>query len=252
MISCILLTRDPALLAKAIAMFEAQTYPAKELIVAVYADKPVTVPAKYATVACAADELLGVALNKSLAYSRGDLLSIWREGDTYAPGYLARAVLALHGAAVARWTNHLIQFGDEVRRIQGLSVLGSFVLTKAVWKTTPFRASRNDLERSMLSDAKATHSAITEVLDAPTLYTFNAGTLASPLMSAGKTVDAAGLRARSRIWPPRVIHVPFLEHPIGLGDAVKHATAAIGIKPCGGCDQRAATLNAKLTLVPKS
>lgn len=30
---------------------------------------------------------------------------------------------------------------------------------------------------------------------------------------------------------------------VGLGDAVKHATSALGIKPCGGCARRAATLN---------
>lgn len=30
---------------------------------------------------------------------------------------------------------------------------------------------------------------------------------------------------------------------IGLGDVVKRATSYIGIKPCGGCEQRAAALN---------
>lgn len=30
---------------------------------------------------------------------------------------------------------------------------------------------------------------------------------------------------------------------IGLGDAIKHATSTVGIRPCGGCGQRAATLN---------
>ena len=30
---------------------------------------------------------------------------------------------------------------------------------------------------------------------------------------------------------------------IGLGDAIKRATYAIGIKPCGGCARRAAALN---------
>jgi hypothetical protein len=33
------------------------------------------------------------------------------------------------------------------------------------------------------------------------------------------------------------------EKEIGLGDVVKRATYAIGIKPCGGCKQRAAALN---------
>jgi hypothetical protein len=30
---------------------------------------------------------------------------------------------------------------------------------------------------------------------------------------------------------------------IGLGDAVKRATYAVGIKPCSGCERRTATLN---------
>jgi hypothetical protein len=30
---------------------------------------------------------------------------------------------------------------------------------------------------------------------------------------------------------------------IGLGDVIKRATSAVGIKPCGGCARRAAALN---------
>lgn len=30
---------------------------------------------------------------------------------------------------------------------------------------------------------------------------------------------------------------------VGLGDALKRATSAVGIKPCGGCERRAAALN---------
>ena len=30
---------------------------------------------------------------------------------------------------------------------------------------------------------------------------------------------------------------------IGLGDLIKKATSAIGLKPCGGCTRRAAALN---------
>jgi hypothetical protein len=40
------------------------------------------------------------------------------------------------------------------------------------------------------------------------------------------------------------IPVPFkMSRAVGLGDAVKTATSAVGIKPCGGCQRRAATLN---------
>jgi len=34
-----------------------------------------------------------------------------------------------------------------------------------------------------------------------------------------------------------------IEEEIGLGDAIKRVTHAIGINPCGGCKQRAAALN---------
>lgn len=30
---------------------------------------------------------------------------------------------------------------------------------------------------------------------------------------------------------------------VGLGDVIKRATSAVGIKPCGGCARRAAGLN---------
>lgn len=30
---------------------------------------------------------------------------------------------------------------------------------------------------------------------------------------------------------------------VGLGDVIKRATYAIGVKPCGGCQRRAAVLN---------
>ena len=30
---------------------------------------------------------------------------------------------------------------------------------------------------------------------------------------------------------------------VGLGDVIKRATYAVGIKPCGGCARRAAALN---------
>lgn len=33
------------------------------------------------------------------------------------------------------------------------------------------------------------------------------------------------------------------EEDVGLGDVIKRATYAVGIKPCGGCNRRAAALN---------
>jgi hypothetical protein len=33
------------------------------------------------------------------------------------------------------------------------------------------------------------------------------------------------------------------DEDVGLGDVVKRMTYAVGIRPCGGCEQRAAKLN---------
>jgi hypothetical protein len=46
---------------------------------------------------------------------------------------------------------------------------------------------------------------------------------------------------------PISVPVPRLKRDIGLGDAVKKVTAAIGIRPCGGCSRRAAALNRAVT-----
>jgi hypothetical protein len=37
------------------------------------------------------------------------------------------------------------------------------------------------------------------------------------------------------------------DEDVGLGDVMKRATSAVGIRPCGGCARRAATLNRWLT-----
>jgi hypothetical protein len=41
------------------------------------------------------------------------------------------------------------------------------------------------------------------------------------------------------------------ETDVGLGDVVKRATYAAGIKPCGGCERRAAALNRWLVITGK-
>jgi hypothetical protein len=48
---------------------------------------------------------------------------------------------------------------------------------------------------------------------------------------------------------PRSVRLPIFlsDEPVGMGDAIKRATSTIGIKPCGGCAQRAARLNSLLT-----
>ena len=42
------------------------------------------------------------------------------------------------------------------------------------------------------------------------------------------------------------------DEEVGLGDVIKHATSYIGIKPCGGCERRAATLNRWVTFTGRT
>lgn len=37
---------------------------------------------------------------------------------------------------------------------------------------------------------------------------------------------------------------------IGLGDVIRRATSYVGIKPCGGCESRAAALNRRVVFSP--
>ena len=41
------------------------------------------------------------------------------------------------------------------------------------------------------------------------------------------------------------------DEEIGLGDAIKQATSYLGIRPCGGCERRAAALNRWMTFTGK-
>ena len=44
---------------------------------------------------------------------------------------------------------------------------------------------------------------------------------------------------------PRRVRLPgfLIDEEVGLGDAIKRVTYAMGIKPCAGCEKRAAALN---------
>ena len=48
-----------------------------------------------------------------------------------------------------------------------------------------------------------------------------------------------------REGPTNRVRLPgfIVDHEVGLGDVIKRATYAMGIKPCGGCEKRAAALN---------
>ncbi len=60
-----------------------------------------------------------------------------------------------------------------------------------------------------------------------------------------KWKDAADRREGERQGQPRRVRLPgfLIDEEIGLGDAIKKITYAMGIKPCGGCEKRAAALN---------
>jgi hypothetical protein len=50
---------------------------------------------------------------------------------------------------------------------------------------------------------------------------------------------------RGKPRQPRVVRLPgfIRDDEVGLGDVVKRATTLAGIRPCGGCSERAARLN---------
>lgn len=50
----------------------------------------------------------------------------------------------------------------------------------------------------------------------------------------------------------RTVRLPgfLVEEETGLGDLIKKATSSAGIKPCGGCAQRAAALNRRVVFIP--
>jgi hypothetical protein len=53
----------------------------------------------------------------------------------------------------------------------------------------------------------------------------------------GSTTPNTGTPVRVRL--PGFIK----DEDVGLGDAIRRATYAFGLRPCGGCDQRATALN---------
>lgn len=60
--------------------------------------------------------------------------------------------------------------------------------------------------------------------------------------------EQASPPADSKGQRPRQVRLPgfISEEAVGLGDVIKRATAVVGIKPCGGCAQRAEALNRRV------
>ena len=58
-----------------------------------------------------------------------------------------------------------------------------------------------------------------------------------------------GLGMEKRVVQPRRLRLPIpITKDLGLGDVLKRTTSALGIKPCGGCEGRAAALNRLLVI----
>jgi len=59
-----------------------------------------------------------------------------------------------------------------------------------------------------------------------------------------ETTERPGGANKPRLQPHRIRLPGFLiDEEIGLGDVLKRVTYAMGIKPCTGCEKRAAALN---------
>jgi len=59
-----------------------------------------------------------------------------------------------------------------------------------------------------------------------------------------KEAKSGAAKDKNEREPYRVRLPGFIsEQDLGLGDVIKRATSAVGMKPCGGCRRRAAALN---------
>jgi hypothetical protein len=65
----------------------------------------------------------------------------------------------------------------------------------------------------------------------------------------GQKDDSPGevAKPRHRVRLPRFL----VQEPAGLGDLVKRGTMALGVSPCGGCQQRAARLDRWIRVEPR-
>jgi hypothetical protein len=60
-----------------------------------------------------------------------------------------------------------------------------------------------------------------------------------------KKAKAKDAEAERKEYMPHRVRLPgfILNEDVGLGSVVKRVTLTFGIRPCGGCEQRAAMLN---------
>jgi hypothetical protein len=60
-----------------------------------------------------------------------------------------------------------------------------------------------------------------------------------------KKAKAKVVESGGKEYMPHRVRLPgfILDEDVGLGSVVKRVTSTFGIRPCGGCEQRAAMLN---------
>jgi hypothetical protein len=60
-----------------------------------------------------------------------------------------------------------------------------------------------------------------------------------------KSKETAPVRKKDRDQPRHRVRLPgfILHEDVGLGTVLKKVTSTFGIRPCGGCEQRASALN---------
>ena len=68
-----------------------------------------------------------------------------------------------------------------------------------------------------------------------------------------KNLDQSGSVADTSKQDPHRVRLPgfIADEEIGLGDVIKRTTSYFGVKPCGGCERRAAILNRWLVFAPR-
>jgi glycosyltransferase involved in cell wall biosynthesis len=168
LVSVILTTRDrPRLLSVALACYQHQTYPQRELVVV---DDGIIFPADAALVEAAGGRLirvdagtpLGAKLNRGVSEARGYLCQKMDDDDWYGPLFLETMVSALLTRSEAVCTPALaflmpFLFFDvarwKVRRSFDNNLPGATLLfAREDWQERPFRALRRDEDAWFLLD----------------------------------------------------------------------------------------------------
>jgi hypothetical protein len=69
---------------------------------------------------------------------------------------------------------------------------------------------------------------------------------------AGEKAEGATIDAQAGPAPHRVRLPGFItSEEVGLGDVIKRATSAVGVKPCDACQERARRLNRWMVFTPR-